>query len=209
MLPHRSSLSLSHPKRPIPVGRRSSEEPTTTLQLQSKEGGSETCSHCQGHPEPDTLSSSSTDSLWAQLHHVTWRLDDVQKEVRELKEECEMTPLGGSLFTQEIRACRRLLGADGVIREKGLLRMSNPLKGLRDPTNYCCFHRDYDLDTKDCHNLRNHIEELIRCGYLGCHVWRPRDPSPRPWGPVEKQINVIVGGPVSRGDNTSGWRAYA
>ncbi|RWW83004.1 hypothetical protein BHE74_00008502 [Ensete ventricosum] len=61
---------------------------------------------------------------------------------------------------------------------------------------------------KDCHDLHNKIEELIHRGYLGCYIQRPRDPSPRWQGPVEKQIDVIIRGSASRGDNTSGRKAY-
>ncbi|RWW12381.1 hypothetical protein BHE74_00003755 [Ensete ventricosum] len=40
-----------------------------------------------------------------------------------------------------------------------------------------------------------------------CH--RDREPSPRPKGPNEKHIDVIVGGPTSRGDSSSARKAYA
>ncbi|RRT64511.1 hypothetical protein B296_00025020 [Ensete ventricosum] len=49
------------------------------------------------------MSSDSTDLLQAQLRHVTRQLDEVQKEVHELKEEHGMAPLVGSPFTHEIQ----------------------------------------------------------------------------------------------------------
>ncbi|RWW64280.1 hypothetical protein BHE74_00028492 [Ensete ventricosum] len=53
------------------------------------------------------------------------------------------------------------------IKEKGLLRMPNPLKGpreLRDQAKYYRFHRDYDHDMEDCHDLCNQIESSFIMG---------------------------------------------
>ncbi|RRT42434.1 hypothetical protein B296_00039743, partial [Ensete ventricosum] len=72
-----------------------------------------------------------------------------------------------------------------------------------------CFHRDYDHDMKECHDLKNQIEELIRKGYLGSYVKRPQEPSSCPHGLIEKQIDVIFGELVSNEDSLSGWNAYA
>ncbi|RWW12327.1 hypothetical protein GW17_00024011 [Ensete ventricosum] len=55
------------------------------------------------------------------------------------------------------------------IKEKGLLRTPNPLKGPRelwDRAKYCQFYRDYGHDMEDCHDLYNQIEELIHREYL-------------------------------------------
>ncbi|RWW42395.1 hypothetical protein BHE74_00052059 [Ensete ventricosum] len=108
------------------------------------------------------------------------------------------------------------------ILDEGLLRTPNPIRtkiGGRDKRRYCRFHCDYGHDTEECNNLKNQIEDLIRQGLLHRFVrdrWiseerprRDRNPSPRPDRTIEKQIDVIVGGPTSRGDSSSARKAYA
>ncbi|RWW50704.1 hypothetical protein BHE74_00043018 [Ensete ventricosum] len=59
------------------------------------------------------------------------------------------------------------------IKEKGLLRTPNPLKGpreLQDQAKYYRLYRDYNHDMEDYHDLLNHIEELIHRGYLECYI---------------------------------------
>ncbi|RZS29258.1 hypothetical protein BHM03_00062967 [Ensete ventricosum] len=71
---------------------------------------------------------------------------------------------------------------------------------------------------EECHDLKNQIEDLIRQGHLHRYArdqrplpeGRPaRDSSPHPKGPIEKQIDVIMGRPASGGDNTLARKAYA
>ncbi|XP_065007888.1 uncharacterized protein LOC135638614 [Musa acuminata AAA Group] len=91
----------------------------------------------------------------------------------------------------------------------GLLQQPRPMKAARrDQSKYCRFHRDYGHDTKDCHDLRNQIEALIRRGHLG-HYLKSREVTPRLKGPPERQINVISGGPVADGSSTAARKAYA
>ncbi|RRT42646.1 hypothetical protein B296_00043453 [Ensete ventricosum] len=87
-----------------------------------------------------------------------------------------------------------------------------------DKRRYCRFHREYDHDMKYCRDLQYQIEDLIRRGHLRRYVRDqfslpnsrpPRDSSPRPKGPVEKQIDVIFRWPASGGDNFSARKAYA
>ncbi|RRT33234.1 hypothetical protein B296_00052830 [Ensete ventricosum] len=107
------------------------------------------------------------------------------------------------------------------IRERGLLKAPNPMKShpeRRDKRRYCRFHKEYGHETEECRDLQYQIEDLIRCGHLRWYILDqsslpdgrpPRDSSPRPKGPVEKQIDIIFGGPASGGDNSSARKAYA
>ncbi|RRT38979.1 hypothetical protein B296_00040692 [Ensete ventricosum] len=88
----------------------------------------------------------------------------------------------------------------------------------RDKRRYCRFHKEYDHDMEECRDLQYQIEDLIGHGHLRRSVCDqsslpasrpPRDSSPRPKGPVEKQIDVIFGGPASSGDSSSVRKAYA
>ncbi|RRT53838.1 hypothetical protein B296_00023737 [Ensete ventricosum] len=73
---------------------------------------------------------------------------------------------------------------------------------------YYCFHRNYGHDTKEFYDLKNQIENLIYRDHLDRYVRKPCEPSLRPKGPVERQIDIIVGGLATRGDNSSARKAY-
>ncbi|RWW09361.1 hypothetical protein GW17_00027146 [Ensete ventricosum] len=67
----------------------------------------------------------------------------------------------------------------------------------RDHGCYCCFHYGYGHDTEECYDLKNHIEDLIRRDHLDQFVRKLCEPSLCPKSPVERQIDVIIGGPVT------------
>ncbi|RRT62593.1 hypothetical protein B296_00012627 [Ensete ventricosum] len=70
----------------------------------------------------------------------------------------------------------------------------------RDRKCYYRFHRDYDHDTKECYDLKNQIEYLICRGHLDRFIRKPGKPSLHLKGPVERQIDVIVGGLTSKSE---------
>nr|XP_009419096.1 PREDICTED: uncharacterized protein LOC103999155 [Musa acuminata subsp. malaccensis] len=83
------------------------------------------------------------------------------------------------------------------IMETGLLQQPHPMKATyKDRSKYYRFHQDYDHDTEDCHDIQNQIEVLIQRGHLGRYLKFPKA-TPHPKGLVERQIDIISGGPAA------------
>ncbi|RWW86334.1 hypothetical protein BHE74_00004896 [Ensete ventricosum] len=53
------------------------------------------------------------------------------------------------------------------------------------------------------------IKDLICRGHLDRYIRKPCEPSLRPKGPVERQVDVIIGDPIAGGDSSSARKAYA
>ena len=89
---------------------------------------------------------------------------------------------------------------------------TNPL--WRNKNKYCEFPRDHDHNTEDCFQLKEHITDLIKRGYL----WKFAADHPRPATPergyVENKptasdIQTIHGGFESGGCSTSSRKRHA
>ncbi|RWV81460.1 hypothetical protein GW17_00057117 [Ensete ventricosum] len=78
----------------------------------------------------------------------------------------------------------------------------------RDRGCYCRFYRDYGHDTEECYDLKNQIEDLIRHGHLDRYIEKPHESSLCLKGPVERQVDVTVGGSVAGDDSSSARKAY-
>ncbi|XP_010253020.1 PREDICTED: uncharacterized protein LOC104594434 [Nelumbo nucifera] len=88
----------------------------------------------------------------------------------------------------------------------------------RNHDKYCEFHRDHGHDTENCFDLHNHIEDLIKRGYLSRFIKSEKltqeeqcmeDARPPPRAPPASVIHVIPGGIAVGGESSSGNKKYA
>ncbi|RZS04044.1 hypothetical protein BHM03_00034318, partial [Ensete ventricosum] len=84
-------------------------------------------------PEPNVVSSNSTNSVREQLHQVNQRLDKVQRDFVRSKEEVEETTKGRSPFAPEI--------LDKPIPSSFRLPTLEPYDGSTDPTKHVATFR--------------------------------------------------------------------
>ncbi|RZS08468.1 hypothetical protein BHM03_00039451 [Ensete ventricosum] len=84
-------------------------------------------------PEPDVVSSNSTNSMREQLHQVNQRLDEVQRDFVKSKEEVGETTKGGSPFTPKI--------LDKPIPSSFCLATLEPYDGSTDPSEHVATFR--------------------------------------------------------------------
>ncbi|RWV88106.1 hypothetical protein GW17_00049833 [Ensete ventricosum] len=134
-------------------------------------------------PNPDTLSSDSTDSLRAQLCLVNQRIDDVQKEVIRSKDDLRESSTDGSPFIPEIQ--------DKPISEHFRHPLLEAYDGCSDSIEHVAAFRA---------QMAFHPNRYVR---------KPREPSLHLKCPMEKQINVIIEGSVAGGDSSLAQNAYA
>ena len=107
------------------------------------------------------------------------------------------------------------------IKDEHYLKWPRPLHfspNVHDKKKYCRFHKDHGNYTKDCRDLKEQIEELIRKGKLQKYVkkgessmfkgnsknqckFSPRDEDHMSQCPpsVIRKIKTITGGPSTRG----------
>ncbi|GMN59080.1 hypothetical protein TIFTF001_028166 [Ficus carica] len=173
---------------------------------------------------------------FAQLRGITWRKSDRNQSdggkapatsSREEPRSSPKTPAGKfHQYTPLVMTVENVLYQ---VSGKGLLRDPRPIRTdqtRRNPNKYCHFHKDVGHETKDCIQLRDQIEALIRDSHLREFVERiitPAEPSNRPAqgtrrnqrpddqpdepGP-EHIVHTIFGG-TATGDTASSQRSYA
>ena len=116
------------------------------------------------------------------------------------------------------------------IKDEVYLKWPRPLHSspnVRDKNKYCRFHKDHDHNTEDCKDLKEQIEELIQKGKLQKYVKKGQfskfkddnktqhesfsrndDRSSQSPRRVIGEINMITGGPFSRGSFRSLKKAH-
>ena len=85
--------------------------------------------------------------------------------------------------------------------------MNTPLD-KRNKSKYYHLHYYYGNNTKDYHDLKEKIEELIP---WEVHLEAPKTfaLTLRASGEIERQINIIISRPILGGDNSLGHKPYA
>ena len=114
------------------------------------------------------------------------------------------------------------------IKDEPSLKWPRPLHlspSMRNKRKYCRFHKDHGHYTKDCRDLKEQIEELIRKGKLQQYVKkgdstkygqkgqhrgfrRDEDHSQPRLETALGEIKTITGGPTARGSFRSLWKSY-
>ncbi|TXG71857.1 hypothetical protein EZV62_000436 [Acer yangbiense] len=111
-----------------------------------------------------------------------------------------------------------------ALHETGLLTKPEPLRGdpsRRNQAKYCDFHGDIGHTTSECFHLKDHIETLIRNGYLKEFIdltqearqqvpdTTERDPPKHSDKGKVHMVHTIAGGPTLAGDSNRARKAYS
>ncbi|GMN66700.1 hypothetical protein TIFTF001_035760 [Ficus carica] len=174
-------------------------------------------------------------STFSQLRGIAWRHAEADEYVEDEGWRPKYRPgfpEGSRTETSrtEGRILRQAAGRNpDPVSSKGLLRDPRPIRTdrtRRNPNKYCHFHKDVGHETKDCIQLRDQIEALIRDGHLREFVERvitlaePRNrpapgtrrnqrPDDQPDEPGPKHIVHTIFGGTATGDTASSRRSYA
>ncbi|GMN20414.1 hypothetical protein TIFTF001_043082 [Ficus carica] len=173
---------------------------------------------------------------FAQLRGIAWRHAEADEYVRGHKGKAVVVDNSGSnpnprtpagRFQQYTPLVTTIEHVLNQVTGRGVLRDPPPLRtdrARRNQNKYFNFHKDVGHDTKDCIQLRDQIELLIRDGHLQEFVERiitPTGPSrpaqaarrnPRPSDQTDEQeqehiVHTIFGG-TATGDTASSRRSY-
>ncbi|RZR84798.1 hypothetical protein BHM03_00011679 [Ensete ventricosum] len=158
---------------------------------------SRSCDPIQTGPDLDTLLSDTADSLREQVRQVHQRLDEVQKEVLKSRGEIGESSKGGSprYFPEDTPAVAEEEGG-----QVGHVTVKIPPIPLNSTRTEIFFQiREKGL-LKAPNPMKSHSERRDKRRYYHFH---------REYGLVDKQIDVIFGGPTSGCDSSSARKAYA
>ncbi|XP_010275843.1 PREDICTED: uncharacterized protein LOC104610766 [Nelumbo nucifera] len=115
--------------------------------------------------------------------------------------------------TDTIRVLMQIHDRNYILWHEKMKTQSNK----RNHDKYCDFYRDQGHDTENCFDLRNHIEDRIKRGYLGGFIKSEKsaqeekhteDARPSPRTPPTGVIHVISGGVAAGVESSSGRKKY-
>ncbi|GMN46311.1 hypothetical protein TIFTF001_015481 [Ficus carica] len=147
---------------------------------------------------------------FGQLRGIAWRHAEADEYGRQDKGKAVVVDKSGSnpsprtpagRFQQYTPLVTTIEHVLNQVTGRGLLRDPPPLRAgraRRNQNKYCNFHKDVGHDTKDCIQLRDQIELLIRDGHL------------REFTDEQEQEHIVhtIFGGTATGDTASSRRSY-